>query len=242
MIDDIPAAAPGPFGPKFHADGRVRRYPGNTVVCHLPRPGAASDAVARVVDRLAAAPYAADLTLLPPSSWHMTVFEGVLDAVRTAPRWPAELAADAPLEACHDLFLARLAGFDPGDATRFRLRAEAVDVDPGGTCMILLVPDGPAERQRLGMLRDRLSERLGIRGRNHAGYVFHVTLAYRVRDTGVVGRDDLARLAAELGRLARELLPSIELGPAEFCVFDDMFGFRPRLFLDGRIAPAAGRA
>ena len=52
------------------------------------------------------------ITLLPPSSWYITVFEGVCDEVRKPGFWPSDLAVDAPLEDCDALLAEKPSLFD----------------------------------------------------------------------------------------------------------------------------------
>jgi hypothetical protein len=92
---------------KFSPEGAVQPFAGNTIVCHLRRrpgpdeigsAGGSSSgtgcpmraALDTLYSRLAAHPFATTgapeggplYTLLPPASWHVTLFEGVCDQVR----------------------------------------------------------------------------------------------------------------------------------------------------------------
>ena len=70
----------------------------------------------KLYGRLLDAEVAQIYTLLPPSSWHMTVFDGVCDGNRNGERWPGDLDREAPLLEINQTFEARLkAGrFGPG--------------------------------------------------------------------------------------------------------------------------------
>ena len=95
---------------KFNADGSVRPFPGNTMISHIPLATPPSDALIAVRDTLKRYPFSHGLAFTPPSSYHMTVFEGVIDALRTPGYWPADLPANAPLDVCTRHFEEKLAG------------------------------------------------------------------------------------------------------------------------------------
>lgn len=76
---------PPDVGSKFDADGRVRPFAGNTVVCHLPQQGEHADAFEAMLDIYREAPshpFMRKVALLPPSSYHMTVMGGANDTPR----------------------------------------------------------------------------------------------------------------------------------------------------------------
>ncbi|MDJ1157428.1 DUF1868 domain-containing protein [Chelatococcus sp. SYSU_G07232] len=217
---------PAPVGPKFDADGSFRRYPGNTVICAI---GADNPALAPLVAAqraLARAPWASHFAFLPPSSFHMTVFEGVCEAVRAPGHWPADLV-DASLAEVTERFRERLTGVEAPDAIRMRVsRLASMDTRASS---VRLLPWDEKEESRLRSFRDRLSERLGLRHAGHDAYAFHVTLSYLVRwpapEAEAAIRADHARFGAALA----EALPEIVLPAPDFCLFEDMARFDPVL-------------
>ena len=82
------ATFPKGVGSKFFPDGQVRAYPGNTVLCHVAGIPPLIERLDKLYGRLLDAEVAQIYTLLPPSSWHMTVFDGVCDGNRNGERWP----------------------------------------------------------------------------------------------------------------------------------------------------------
>lgn len=88
-----PKTSPRPKYPpgvpdKFDPDGNVQHFPGNTIICHLSNLTDLYSSMIVLYDRLNQSPLSHLYTLLPPSSWHMTVFEGVTDKKRTPGYWP----------------------------------------------------------------------------------------------------------------------------------------------------------
>ncbi|KAJ1548830.1 hypothetical protein HK405_014409 [Cladochytrium tenue] len=253
-------ARPGDFtrdvGRKFTEDGAVRRYPGNTVVFDLPADSPLRAPLLALHRELADAnasghSLAGTLGLLPPASWHMTLFSGVCDQSRgngrgssggggrsgDGVRWPADLPLDSPLEHCTTHFVRKLqthglTSMSPsllgggGPASPVRMTV------PGRTTYgvgLHLLPASASEAQRLGGLRDRLADALQLRSKDHANYEFHLSLSYIIR---VLDRGQ----AEELDAIMTRHLPAVqrmvvEFGAPDFCSFEDMAEFKPVLAL-----------
>lgn len=226
FLPEIPVPAPA-VGFKFTADGRPLPCPGNTVVAPLAADHPARATTAAFRAALIGSPLGPVLAPTPVGSHHMTVIEGVLDAVRTPDRWPADLPLDTPLDAVTALWADRLADFAPPPAP-LRLRVAGLRITETALGLALEGADADAEAE-LRALRDRIAERLALGHRpGHGSYAFHLTLAYWIaRPDRAVAETVLAGLDAEV----RRRLPTLTLEVAEFCRFDDMFGFPPRLRL-----------
>ncbi|MCR8550864.1 DUF1868 domain-containing protein [Salipiger sp. P9] len=214
---------PDAVGRKFDAEGRVLRFPGNTTLCHIDRDSDAFAALAEAQARLKAGPLADAFTFLPPESFHMTIFEGVIDSHRTPDRWPRHLPADMPLGEVTRDFSTRLAGL--GLDRRFRARPTGI---LGGFYVDMEGADAAAEAA-LRLTRDRLQAATNLHRSNHADYGFHITLAYLLRWLAPAEAEVLLDLCDEIGRDLVARVPEIVLGPVEFCRFDDMYRFEPLL-------------
>ncbi|MEL6062141.1 MULTISPECIES: DUF1868 domain-containing protein [unclassified Methylobacterium] len=221
------------IGKKFTADGRVLPFPGNTIICPIGSEHPARAPLQAFRAALEAEPYAHKFTFTPPSSYHMTVFEGVVDAERRPGFWPSDLSAEAPLDACNRLFLQKLEAFDLGCAPRFRMKVMEgpgnIEMRPGAG--IYLVPVDDEENRRLRQLRDRLADLLKLRQPNHQAYKFHTTQTYAI--TPLTEAETLRYRAVRRASLEvlAAAMPVLELGAPAFCVFEDMFAFNPRLYL-----------
>ena len=177
--------------------------------------------------KLASHPLSALYALLPPPSWHMTVFEGVCDQVRWSGFWPRDLPSDSTtsLEACTAHLAQKLAVFDLQCDPPFRLTVAgftslAVGI---GVCLQLRTPE---EEARLRGLRDRLAEVLQIRHPHHDNYLLHLSMSYFVR---YPTPEQAAELAALLAEHFEGMPKEFELGAPEFCTFENMSKF-DRLF------------
>jgi hypothetical protein len=222
---------PSAVGHKFYPEGGVRPWAGSTVICHVPAQGTLHDALARIQDSAMRASCMRKFTLLPVSSLHMTIFPGVDEDHRKPPLWPAAVPADAPIEACNAWCAERLADFHTGMG-RFRMRLQTDwDINGLSSFLLRLVPADVEEERRMRRLRDRLSDALQIRAPDHDTYFFHIGLGYQIewltpeetQTYYAAYRDWTAAFASEVGEFT--------LGPAEFCVFRDMFAFQPQFLL-----------
>jgi hypothetical protein len=217
-------------GRKFSADGRAQHFPGNTILCHLNQPGRQLDALREVVATLREQTGDENITWLPPSSYHMTIFDGSNVLRRD---WPTDLNPEASLQECNDFTADRLRKFDLGFDPPIRMVADENSPAPAMTGIPLRPVDG-AENERLRNLRDRLAVALGIRRANHENYAFHTTFGYYIKrfspEAGLSYRRNYIQAIQEL----RRLQPVIELGAPEYCLFDNMASFRTQFFLTHR--------
>ncbi len=216
---------------KFDPSGAVQRFPGNTIICRLPPSAPLYGALRRLhADLERSAGLSHLYALLPPSSWHMTVFEGACDQVRRQGYWPtANLPLDATassLDECTALFRAQLDTFgcSTGTAIARRLPASRGGLrPPRPSASALRVEAASAEENaRIRGLRDRLAHVLCIRHPQHEAYGLHISVAYLLRHPDPAQRRELESL---LQTHLADLVGEFELGSPEFCTFEDMLRF-----------------
>jgi hypothetical protein len=184
----------------------------------------------KLYGRLLDAEVAQIYTLLPPSSWHMTVFDGVCDGNRNGERWPGDLDREAPLLEINQTFEARLkAGrFGPGLSFAMRVRRLRPLMN---VIAIELEPADEGEERAVRALRQRLAATLSFDRSAPDTYTFHITLAYFLRFPDASEKARLESLMTdEIQDMAKSLDP-FRVGPPEFCHFNDMFAFSRRLYL-----------
>lgn len=207
---------------KFHDDGRVKPFPGNTFVSALAETRPESALFADVADRLKASSVGRRLTFLPRSSYHMTVFEGICVDVADRALWPSDLPP-TDLATATAFFETRIAGLD-GIAAPLRMVPTGLLSWPAGL-VIGLEPVDAAEDARLRGFRDQLSTAIGLRKPNHDRYGFHLTLAYWL------DRPEDAAWALEheaFSSHVRQAVPTLDMPAPDFCTFADMHAFPPR--------------
>ena len=227
---------------KFSADGVVQRYPGNTTLCHIPPDSRLLSGLQAVYDTIRSHPtLSSRIHLLPPESWHMTIFDGVREAECEPGMWP-EGMEKPELEACTRDFSVRLTRFglnlkDEGLAPPYRMRVRGFDPCVVGIGLEL---EGATEQEeaRMRQLRDRLADTLGFQAPNHQVYGFHISIAYLLRHIDGVDREELHRV---LDGLAPALHGELELGAVEFCTFENMHSFPRILYLGEKESEWQGR-
>lgn len=226
------AITPPGGGGKFSPEGAPLPFSGNTILCHIDPASPAHRALVEMQERCKAADWAANFAFLPPASFHMTVFEGVCMNPIYRDDWPRDLPQEASRDKVSQLLLDRLCDL------RLPSRAIVKPVGVRHNAGIGVLVAGVDEANELALrdTRRQLSEAMGFRPANFAGYHFHITLAYLLH---WLDEDIARRVGEEVEAALRDLaetVPEIELGPPEFCNFDTMHEFVPIRLL-GRVSP-----
>jgi hypothetical protein len=211
-------ARPAAVGRKFAAGGAVLPTRGNTFLAHVDRASPAHAALTRAQAHLAAGPQADAFAFLPPASFHMTVFQGVIETERRADRWPGHLPLDARIDDVTADFRHRIAGLALPGAFDIRVRGVFAGFS------VAVEGAGADAEAALRDARDALSERLNLRVPDHATYAFHITLGYLLR---WLAPAEAQAAVARSHEAAADLPETIRLGPVEFCAFEDMTRFDP---------------
>lgn len=171
--------------------------------------------------------------MLPPSSYHVTLMEGICDANRTAASWPRDLSLQASLDECNDLFWEKLnSACQAAAGLSFQMIIEGWRPLENGISL-RVVPATPTDTMRLRLFRDYLSESLQLRHPKHDSYDFHISLTYSLR---YLSQDEEMRILEFLQKLGEKLPRFIELKSPELCAFDDMFAFRHLCFVEPSIS------
>ncbi|PTB45827.1 hypothetical protein M441DRAFT_54849 [Trichoderma asperellum CBS 433.97] len=218
---------------KFSPEGALQRFPGITLICHLPIDSPLQPGLNAVHASLSAHPVISKLIhLLPKDSWHMTVLDGIHGDKATPAKRPPGFERQSLEEVTQDfsqkLRLLGLGLEQEGLAPPYKMKIRGFH--PGAVGIGLEVEGATAdEEKRIRLLRDRLADVLGLRRPNHDTYGLHITMAYLMRY--IEGKDRVM-----LNALFEEHLPKVqlefELGAVEFCTYENMYAFA-RLFYLG---------
>jgi len=212
---------------KFDPDGNVQSFPGNTIICHLSPSSEIYASMQILYKKLKVHPLSHLYTMLPPSSWHMTVFEGALDKRRKAAYWPADLDLNASIADCTAALEKKLESFDLQYETPFRL--SVIGFKPlVSSISVHVEPRAAVENSAIRHLRDRLADVTKIRQIGYDKYRFHLTVAYILR---YLSDEQEKELMEVLMRHFKDMPKELELGLPEFCRFEDMFAFERLLYL-----------
>lgn len=219
------ALRPVAVGQKFDEHGGVMRFPGNTFICHIPKDSSAFAALTKASLALQSGPYAASFAFLPPSSFHMTVFEGVTDLHRDDARWPKAFAPDRDVETVTAAF--QEAVTDLALPQHHSIRPTGIF----GGFSVAVTGATVRDESSLRLVREVLRETTGILRPDFESYDFHITLAYNLRWFAQAEAENIMDLSDAVAAGLMSACPSIDLGPIEFCTFEDMHAFTPRLIL-----------
>lgn len=218
--------APSAVGLKFTADGQPLTCRGNTTICHVDPRSKSFAALKDAQDQLKSGRLADGFTFLPPESFHMTIFEGVIDYARTTDRWPGHLSNDAAVDIVTDDFADRLQ--DIG-LTRTVI-ARPTGIFGGFSVRMSGVDKG--EEALLRLTRDQLQAATNLVRPDHDTYEFHITLAYNLRWFSPEDARSIIALSDKVGAELVERVPRIVLGPVEFCTFETMHHFERQHWID----------
>jgi len=226
---------PPAIGVKFDRQGGVLPLVGNTLVCHFEQQGPIASLFNAMLDIYRDGPrydFMKKVALLPPSSYHMTIFSGADELNRKLPLWPAGVPVDAGMADCHAAVGAQLRRFKLDCTLPLRMKVDVSEPAQGERPLRLrLSPIDAAENAKLRRLRDRLSEHLGIRSDDHATYQFHTTIGYLIR---WLTPAEIMEFRVALRKWTENVAaraPVIELGAPEYCVFPDMYAFHREFYL-----------
>lgn len=217
-------------GEKFTADGRVAPFAGNTVVCHVPQQGPDAACFEAMLEGYRQAPAEAGLkkvSLLPPSSYHMTVFGGANDKTRSRGDWPTFVPLDASMADCTKAVIERVARLRLGIDLPIRMK-----VDPeqgplvGDALQIKLLPLDASEAAKLASARATFAAAFDLRTVRPEPYRFHISMGYALEKLTPEDAERAQKVVVEWAKLVSERAPYIAFSAPEICEFDDMFHFR----------------
>jgi hypothetical protein len=211
---------------KFNPDGSRRPFAGNTVICHLQPQGATRDAVERIATDLKRSSLMRKISLLPPTSYHMTVYPGVNDQGRDITGWPSYVAKDATIEECSRVVGERMRQFHLECQLPLRMKVDEVKTIANPRASTLRMVGANADEERkVRSIRDRLVDVFGFRDNKHDEYGFHITLAYQLQRFTPAEQAEYHAIMAKNVPLIATSAPVFEFANPEFCTFPDMFRF-----------------
>jgi hypothetical protein len=208
------------LGQRFDAEGRFLPEAGNTVVAQVVPDSATEAALIWLRGEMMALPFAHHFAFTKVASYHMTVFEGVIETRRKAGYWPESVPLAASIDDATTAMAALLQGLEllPDFAIR------PVEVTPFG---LVLTGATAVHEATARAWRDGLSQVLRLRTPGHGSYMFHTTLAYVRSWLPAAAVPDYE---AAMRRLTDEFLarvPVMDLARPAFCRFADMNAFAP---------------
>jgi hypothetical protein len=213
----------GNVGKKFNPDGSAKGFPGNTIICHIPPNCETYQFLLRFRAILQQQPWIKNYALLPPSSYHMTVFEGVCDQVRKPSHWTTKLPLNASLEAVDNLLIEEWPKIQK--PTGFTMQMDHHFVM--NTIGIRLKPINPEMEQKIRGFRDILANHFGIKMPGHSIYHFHISFAYQIIKLNFKERLQSLRFMKKDLKEYQQQFGTLILNEPELTFFTDMTDFAP---------------
>jgi hypothetical protein len=211
-------------GHKFYEDGRVRQFPGNTIICFADPQSPACQEAEWVQEHLKLQPYGDKFSPLPPSSFHMTVFELLCDQVRKPEKWSSALELDAPLVETDQHFIETVPTVMP--PSNFQMVFDNFHVSKSGLSLALL-PADDENAKAIRQYRDDLAEATGLRFPDHDSYGFHLSLGYGIVKLTDTETQQLQQFAKHVNQRLNRTFGIFDTGQPTLTFFDDMFAFVP---------------
>ena len=206
---------------KFNADGSAHQFPGNTVLCDVVPESDTMALLKQFYVAILQQPWVTNYAMLPPSSYHMTVFDLVCEDVRKTDAWTSLLPLDAPLEAVDAMALDRWQAAPKPPQPNVMLGW----LEIGDYITLRLKPKDATSNKVLRDYRDALSVLFGIRHPNHESYFFHLTYAYGITSLDDEEKEAIAQFVEEWTPVLEEGLSSLELELPTLRFFADMTHF-----------------
>ena len=233
---------PSDAGRKFNSDGTPRPFSGNTIVCPLDQRSQIWSQLSRLHSDWAKHPFAKNIALVPPSSYHMTVFSGANDQDRKAGLWPAGIPLNTPMKECNEIVERRIlnAHLDVSLPLRFKIDADPEHQLLDGSA-IRLLPFNDVENHKVRELRNRLSEAVQMRTPDHDAYRFHISLGYWVQVFSAAERADYLKTLLETVEILAASNQVLELNAPAYCTFQNMLAYKIEraLFTNREASPVA---
>lgn len=211
-------------GHKFHADGTPRLFPGTTIISFIPDDSPVWSTLHRLQALLQVQPYTHKFSLLPPSSFHMTVMRLLNDQGRTAARWSQQLSLNASLAQVDAFVTERVPRVPTPDG--FDMAFSHLPTTDG--LSLHIKPADDATQAALSAYRDQIAQVLGLHHDDHDTYRYHISLAYRLLVLSDDEQRDHERLMAEASQQIAANLGTFRVGPPQLTFFDTMFEFVPQ--------------
>lgn len=208
-------------GQKFNADGTIRPFPGNTILCMIPATSATYERVVWLQQNFAAQPFAHHFALLPPSSFHMTVIDLVCEAVRDPAYWSRYLESQVPLAEVDAFFSRVLKAVHPPSTVRMKYNG----ISTGGGVRMDVVPEDKETFQALWAYREVVAIATGVRLPTHDSYGFHISLAYRLIEPEPGEAEAIAKWVREVDSVLQHTFGIYDTGQPTLSFFDDMGRF-----------------
>jgi hypothetical protein len=205
---------------KFDDKGNPLLFPGCTIICNIPLNTNLSNLISTFQKKLENFNPKKTYFYLPPSSFHMTLFDCCNLITKNTNNWPSNIDPNMDYKDVAVELNKRIKSYIFPEKLNLKLNMFF------GGYSIVLEPYSEEDEKILRNCRDELSSLLKIKFENHQRYTFHITLAYILRELNKNEIKSLIEFNKQLSFDFSKKFPKITLTKPEMCTFEDMLEFK----------------
>ena len=205
---------------KFDNKGNALPFPGCTIISNIPLNTDLSDQIISLQKKIKNFNPEKTYFYLPPSSFHMTLFDCCNFNTKNTNYWPSDIDPDMDYKDIAVELNKRIQNYIFPKEFNLKLKMFF------GGYSIILEPYSEKDEKILRNCRDELSSLLKIKFENHQRYNFHITLAYILRELNQIEINNLIEFNKKLSLDFSKKFPKITFTKPEMCTFEDMLEFK----------------
>jgi len=205
---------------KFDDKGNPLLFPGCTIICNIPLNTDLSNEIINYQKKIENFNPKKTYFYLPPSSFHMTLFDCCNLNTKNTNYWPSDIDPDMDYKDIAVELNKKIENYN--FPKQFNLKLKTFF----GGYSIILVPFSEKDEKILRNCRDELSSLLKIKFENHQRYTFHITLAYILRQLNETEIKNLIEFNKQLSSDFNKKFPKITFKKPEMYTFKDMLEFK----------------
>jgi len=205
---------------KFDDKGKTLSFPGCTIICNIPLNTDLSNEIIYFQKKIENFNPKKTYFYLPPSSFHMTLFDCCNLNTKNTNYWPSNIDPNMDYKNIAIELNKRIKDYIFPEELNLKLKMFF------GGYSIILEPFSEKDEKILRNCRDELSSLLKIKFENHQRYTFHITLAYILRELNQTEIKNLIEFNKKLFFDFSKSFPKLTLEKPEMCTFEDMLEFK----------------
>ena len=205
---------------KFDNKGNPISFPGCTIICKIPINTDLSNQIISFQKKIENFNPKKTYFYLPPSSFHMTLFDCCNFNTKNTNYWPSDIDPDMDYKDIAVELNRRIQNYIFPKEFNLKLKMFF------GGYSIILEPYSEKDEKILRNCRDELSSLLKIKFENHQRYTFHITLAYILRELSEIEISNLIEFNKKLFLDFSKKFPKITFSKPEMCTFENMLEFK----------------
>ncbi len=205
---------------KFDDKGNPLSFPGCTIICNIPLNTDLSNQIISFQKNIEKFNPEKTYFYLPPSSFHMTLFDCCNLNTKNTNYWPSDIDPDMDYKDIAVELNKKIENYNFPKEFNFKLKTFF------GGYSIILEPFSGKDEEIIRNCRDELSSLLKIKFENHQRYTFHITLAYILRELHETEIKKLIEFNKQLSSDFNKKIPKITFTKTEMCTFKDMLEYK----------------